>query len=129
MSLRHGRININCLNKTSARTEQVLKHTHTLESQRSQTHTHKKHKHKRYLSFQVNECVSEWQCSWCVYVVSLTHSHTHTQAFCLSGVSGYPLLSLSLSVNLSLSQTICGVERRSVRLEVQLVKECLLSAC
>lgn len=57
--------------------------------------------------------------------VCFTHTvtHTHSQAFCLSGVSGYPLLSLGLT------HTVCGVEKRSVWLEVQLVKECLLSAC
>lgn len=57
--------------------------------------------------------------------VCFTHTvtHTHSQAFCLSGVSGYRLLSLGLT------HTVCGVEKRSVWLEVQLVKECLLSAC
>jgi len=129
MSLRHGRINVNCLNKTSARTEQVLKHTHTLESQRSQTHTHTKNTNTNVtcLFRWMNVCPSGSVADVCMLFHSHTVTHTLRPSVCLA--SAVTLFSLSLSVNLSLSQTICGVERRSVRLEVQLVKECLLSAC
>lgn len=103
---------------------------------RKNTHVHQNPSGQRHTGIKKTNtdvtCLFRWVnvCpSGSVAAVSLTHSHTHThtQAFCLSGVSGYSLLSLGQS--LALTHTVCGVERRSVWLEVQLVKECLLSAC